>query len=119
MIAIEDQIESLLAKKVAAEFSTPEKPRFVAGAMGPGTKLPTLGHIDFDTLKDAYIEQAEALWDGGADLFIVETCQDVLQIKSALNAIEEVFTSTSSNYGKKRNLSALFIVQFLESFFFR
>lgn len=80
-----------LAKKVCEEFSTPEKPRFVGGSMGPGTKLPTLGHIDFDTLKNAYVEQAEALWDGGVDLFIVETCQDVLQIKSALNAIEEVF----------------------------
>ncbi|MDJ0618517.1 MAG: methionine synthase [Calothrix sp. MO_192.B10] len=80
-----------LAKKVVAEFSTPEKPRFVAGSMGPGTKLPTLGHIDFDTLKNAYVEQAEALFDGGVDLFLVETCQDVLQIKAALNAIEEVF----------------------------
>lgn len=80
-----------LAKKVCEEFSTPEKPRFVGGSMGPGTKLPTLGHIDFDSLKNAYVEQAEALWDGGVDLFIVETCQDVLQIKSALNAIEEVF----------------------------
>ncbi|ACK71630.1 methionine synthase [Gloeothece citriformis PCC 7424] len=80
-----------LAKRVAQEYSTPQKPRFVAGSMGPGTKLPTLGHIDFDTLKNAYIEQAEGLYDGGADLFIVETCQDVLQIKAALNAIEEVF----------------------------
>jgi len=59
--------------------------------MGPGTKLPTLGHIDFDTLKSAFTEQAEGLFDGGVDLFIVETCQDVLQIKAALNAIEEVF----------------------------
>ncbi len=82
---------ALLAKRVAAEFSTPEKPRFVAGSMGPGTKLPTLGHIDFDTMKAAYVEQAEALFDGGVDLFIVETCQDVLQIKAALNGIEEVF----------------------------
>lgn len=81
-----------IAKKVADEYSTSEKPRFVAGSMGPGTKLPTLGHTDFDTLKNAYIEQAEGLYDGGADLFIVETCQDVLQIKAALNGIEEVFT---------------------------
>jgi 5-methyltetrahydrofolate--homocysteine methyltransferase len=80
-----------LAKRVAAEFSTPEKPRFVAGSMGPTTKLPTLGHIDFDTMKDNFAQQAEALWDGGVDLFIVETCQDVLQIKAALNGIEEVF----------------------------
>ena len=80
-----------IAKGMAAEYSTPEKPRFVAGSMGPGTKLPTLGHIDFDTLRDAYREQAEGLFDGGADLLIVETCQDVLQIKAALNAIETVF----------------------------
>ena len=80
-----------LAKTVAAEYSTPEKPRFVAGSMGPGTKLPTLGHIDFDTLKNGFAEQAEGLFDGGVDLFIVETCQDVLQIKAALNGIEETF----------------------------
>ncbi|WYL96443.1 MAG: methionine synthase [Gloeotrichia echinulata IR180] len=80
-----------LAKGVAAEFSTPDKPRFVAGSIGPTTKLPTLGHIDFDTLKTAFAEQAEALWDGGVDIFLVETCQDVLQIKAALNGIEEVF----------------------------
>jgi 5-methyltetrahydrofolate--homocysteine methyltransferase len=79
-----------LAKSVTAEFSTPEKPRFVAGSMGPTTKLPTLGHIDFDTLRASFEEQAEGLFDGGVDLFIVETCQDVLQIKSALNAIENV-----------------------------
>lgn len=80
-----------LAKRCAEEYSTPEKPRFVAGSMGPGTKLPTLGHIDYDTMKDAFAQQADALWDGGVDLFIIETCQDVLQIKAALNAVEEVF----------------------------
>ena len=83
-----------LAKRVANEYSTPAKPRFVAGSMGPGTKLPTLGHIDFDTLKNAYIEQAKGLIDGGADLLLVETCQDVLQIKAALNAIQEAFEAT-------------------------
>ncbi|BBD58404.1 methionine synthase [Nostoc sp. HK-01] len=80
-----------LAKSVAAEFSTPEKPRFVAGSIGPTTKLPTLGHIDFDTMKASFAEQAEALIDGGVDLLLVETCQDVLQIKAALNGIEEAF----------------------------
>ncbi len=85
------KIAAELAKRVAAEFSTPEKPRFVAGSIGPTTKLPTLGHIDFDTMKATFAEQAEALWDGGVDLFLVETCQDVLQIKAALNGIEEVF----------------------------
>ncbi len=80
-----------LARKAADDYSTPEKPRFVAGSIGPGTKLPTLGHVDFDTLKNAYIEQVEGLYDGGVDLMLVETCQDVLQIKAALIAIEEVF----------------------------
>ena len=80
-----------LAKKLTAEYSTEEKPRFVAGSMGPGTKLPTLGHIDYDTLLTNYQEQAEALFDGGVDLFLVETCMDVLQIKAALNGIEAVF----------------------------
>ncbi|PPT09394.1 5-methyltetrahydrofolate--homocysteine methyltransferase [Geitlerinema sp. FC II] len=80
-----------LAKDITAEYSTPDKPRFAAGSMGPGTKLPSLGHIDFDTLHNAYTIQAEGLYDGGVDLFLVETCQDVLQIKAALNAIEDVF----------------------------
>ena len=80
-----------LAKSLAEEYSTPEKPRFVAGSMGPGTKLPTLGHIDYDTLLENYKEQAQGLYDGGVDLFLVETCMDVLQIKAALNGIEEVF----------------------------
>ncbi|MGB3193560.1 MAG: methionine synthase [Limnoraphis sp.] len=80
-----------LAKAVTAEYSTPEKPRFVAGSIGPGTKLPTLGHIDYDTLEAAFTEQAEGLFDGDVDLFIVETCQDVLQIKAALNGIENIF----------------------------
>jgi 5-methyltetrahydrofolate--homocysteine methyltransferase len=80
-----------LAKQCTDEFSTPEKPRFVAGSIGPGTKLPTLGHVGYDELKDAFVVQAEGLFDGGVDLFLVETCQDVLQIKAALNAIEEVF----------------------------
>ena len=85
-----------LAKSIASEYSTPEKPRFVAGSMGPGTKLPTLGHIEFDTLKNAYREQAQGLYDGGVDLLIIETCQDVLQIKAALNAVEEVFEEKGS-----------------------
>lgn len=79
-----------IAKGIAAEYSTPDKPRFVAGSMGPTTKLPTLGHINFDTMQASFAEQAEGLYDGGVDLFIVETCQDVLQIKAALNGIEEV-----------------------------
>ncbi|MGI0493381.1 methionine synthase [Alkalinema pantanalense CENA528] len=85
-----------LARRCADEFSTPEKPRFVAGSIGPGTKLPTLGHITYDELKASFTIQAEGLYDGGVDLFIVETCQDVLQIKAALNAIEAVFAKKGS-----------------------
>jgi 5-methyltetrahydrofolate--homocysteine methyltransferase len=80
-----------LARQCADEFSTPDQPRFVAGSIGPGTKLPSIGHISYDALYQTYIEQAEGLFDGGVDLFLVETCMDVLQIKSALNGIEDVF----------------------------
>ena len=80
-----------LAREMAAAYSTPDKPRFVAGSMGPTTKLPTLGHIDFDGMKAAFAEQAEGLLAGDVDLFIVETCQDVLQIKAALQGIEAAF----------------------------
>ncbi len=80
-----------LAKRVAADFATPDRPRWVAGSIGPGTKLPTLGHITFKELKTAYTEQVRGLLDGGADLLIVETCQDLLQTKSALAAIFSEF----------------------------
>ncbi len=80
-----------LARSVADRYSTPDRPRFVAGSMGPGTKLPTLGHIEFDVIQAAYVEQAKGLIDGGVDLLIVETCQDVLQIKAALGGIEVAF----------------------------
>ncbi|NJO85413.1 MAG: dihydropteroate synthase, partial [Synechococcaceae cyanobacterium RM1_1_27] len=80
-----------LARQVADQYSTPDKPRFVAGSMGPGTKLPTLGHIDFDTLQTAYQDQVRGLIDGGSDLILIETCQDVLQIKAALGAVQKVF----------------------------
>ncbi len=80
-----------LAKRVAADYSTKDKPRWVAGSMGPGRKLPTLGHISFADLKAAYAEQVRGLLDGGVDLLIVETCQDLLQTKAALAAIFEHF----------------------------
>jgi 5-methyltetrahydrofolate--homocysteine methyltransferase len=83
-----------LAKRVAADFSTPDRPRWVAGSMGPTTKLPTLGHISFLDMKASYYEQARGLLDGGADLLIVETCQDVLQTKAALAAIFEEFEAS-------------------------
>ena len=91
---------AVLAKQVAAAYSTEEKPRFVAGSMGPTTKLPSLGHVSYDEMKAAFAEQAQGLLAGDVDLFIVETCQDVLQIKAALAGIEEAFSST----GQRRPL---------------
>jgi 5-methyltetrahydrofolate--homocysteine methyltransferase len=80
-----------LAKRVASDYATKERPRWVAGSMGPGRKLPTLGHISYPELCDAYAVQVSGLLDGGVDLLIVETCQDVLQTKAALAAIFSVF----------------------------
>ena len=103
---LEDQAFALnkraaeLAREMADRYSSPEKPRFVAGSIGPTTKLPTLGHIDFDTMKSSFREQAEGLIAGDVDLLIVETCQDVLQIKAALIGIEEAFAAS----GERRPL---------------
>ena len=85
-----------LAKRVATDYATKDKPRWVAGSMGPGRKLPTLGHITFAELKAAYGVQVAGLLDGGADLLIVETCQDLLQTKAALAAIFAHFERTHS-----------------------
>ncbi len=76
-----------LARSVATEFSTPAHPRYVAGSMGPGTRLPSLGHISYHDLYLAYREQAAGLIDGQVDVLIVETVQDPLQAKAALNAV--------------------------------
>src|SRR5271168_4333757 len=76
-----------LAKEVAAQFSTRERPRFVAGSMGPTTKLPSLGHITFEQMHATYLEQALALIEGGVDILLVETCQDLLQAKIATIAV--------------------------------
>jgi len=80
-----------LARRLASDYSTYDKPRFVAGSIGPGTKLPTLGHITYPALKEAYRAQVSGLIDGGSDILIVETCQDLLQTKAALAAIFEHF----------------------------
>jgi 5-methyltetrahydrofolate--homocysteine methyltransferase len=73
-----------LAREVADEFSTSEQPRFVLGSVGPGTKLPTLGHAPYATLRDAYGEQCKGLLVGGVDAIIVETSQDLLQTKASI-----------------------------------
>jgi 5-methyltetrahydrofolate--homocysteine methyltransferase len=75
---------TVLARRCADEFATPEKPRFVLGSMGPGTKLPTLGHAPYAVLRDAYVENALGMLDGGVDAVLVETSQDLLQTKAAV-----------------------------------
>ena len=80
-----------LARQAADEFSTPAKPRFVAGSMGPTTKAITVtGGVTFSKLRDAYYVQAKGLIEGGADLLLVETCQDTRNIKSAILAIHQL-----------------------------
>ncbi len=74
------------ARAAARKHSTKDKPRFVAGSMGPGTKLITLGNTTWDSMLDAYRECARGLIDGGVDLLIIETCQDLLQVKCSINA---------------------------------
>jgi 5-methyltetrahydrofolate--homocysteine methyltransferase len=78
-----------LAREVADQFSTPDHPRFVAGSMGPTTKLPSLGHIGWDAMAESYEEQALALIEGGVDVMLIETCQDLLQAKIATVAVLE------------------------------
>ncbi|WP_435795938.1 methionine synthase [Micromonospora taraxaci] len=73
-----------IAREAADAASTPQRPRFVLGSIGPGTKLPTLGHADYATVRDAYQENAAGLIEGGADALIIETCQDLLQVKAAV-----------------------------------
>jgi 5-methyltetrahydrofolate--homocysteine methyltransferase len=73
-----------IAREVADRYSTSDRRRFVLGSIGPGTKLPSLGHVHFSKLRDAYFEQAAGLIEGGADVLLVETSQDLLQAKSAI-----------------------------------
>jgi 5-methyltetrahydrofolate--homocysteine methyltransferase len=78
-----------LVKQECQKFSTPEHPRFCLGSVGPGTKLPSLGHITYDEMYAGYTEFCLALIDGGVDIFLLETAQDPLQIKAALHACQE------------------------------
>ena len=73
-----------IAREAADAAATPDRPRWVLGSIGPGTKLPTLGHVGFAALRDAYQANAAGLLSGGADALIVETCQDLLQAKAAI-----------------------------------
>jgi 5-methyltetrahydrofolate--homocysteine methyltransferase len=97
---IEDRIYELafaggkIAREAADSFSTTEKPRFVLGSLGPGTKLPSLGHTTYENLKVAYYTAAKGLADSGCDALLVETSQDLLQVKAALNGCRQAIGET-------------------------
>ncbi|WP_258349182.1 methionine synthase [Saccharopolyspora gregorii] len=83
-----------LAREAADEYATKDKPRFVLGSMGPGTKLPTLGHAPYADLRDAYVENVLGMIDGGIDVVLVETSQDLLQTKAAIVAAKRAMEQT-------------------------
>ncbi len=96
---IPDRIEELaeagarIAREAVDAYSTPKKPRFVLGSMGPGTKLPSLLHAPYATLRDAYEKCARGLITGGADALLIETCQDLLQAKAAVVGSKRALTA--------------------------
>lgn len=88
-----------LARKVADEFSSEDQPRFVAGSIGPSGKLPSaddpdLSNVDFDDLKEIFQEQAVGLINGGVDLLLIETSQDILEVKAAIHGVLAAFAET-------------------------
>jgi 5-methyltetrahydrofolate--homocysteine methyltransferase len=82
-----NRVAAQVARAACVKVGTAKRPRFALGSMGPGTKLATLGHASYDTLKASYGEQARGLIEGGIDGFLIETCQDPLQIKAAVNGV--------------------------------
>jgi 5-methyltetrahydrofolate--homocysteine methyltransferase len=98
---IEDRIYELayaggkIAREAADAFSTNDKPRFVLGSLGPGTKLPSLGHTSYEKLKDAYYTASKGLVDSGSDALLIETTQDLLQAKAAVNGARLAVTESA------------------------
>src|SRR6185437_7008890 len=80
-----NKLSAELAREAVAEFAHDGRPRFVFGSLGPGTRLPSLGHIGYQPLEDALTRQCDGLVAGGVDAILIETCQDPLQIKAAVN----------------------------------
>ena len=100
---IEDRIYELafagaqIARQVADQYTTDEKPRWVLGSLGPGTKLPTLGHTTYELLKQAYETASTGLIEGGSDALLIETTQDLLQAKSAVNGARDAITKSKKD----------------------
>lgn len=97
---IEDRIYELafagglIAREAADSFSTSERPRFVLGSLGPGTKLPSLGHTTYQKLKEAYYTASKGLVDSGSDALLIETTQDLLQAKAAVNGARQAVSES-------------------------
>jgi 5-methyltetrahydrofolate--homocysteine methyltransferase len=83
-----------IARESADAWSTPDRPRWVIGSVGPGTKLPSLGHAPYATLRDGYQAQSEAMLEGGVDAILVETSQDLLQTKAAVVGAKRAMAAT-------------------------
>ncbi|MFK7961332.1 MAG: methionine synthase [Phycisphaerales bacterium] len=81
-----NRLAAEIARAACDSVATPDRPRFVIGSIGPGTKLITLGHVDWETLHASYLEQVRGLLEGGTDVLLLETSQDILQVKCAINA---------------------------------
>jgi 5-methyltetrahydrofolate--homocysteine methyltransferase len=86
-----------LAREVADGWSTPDRPRWVLGSVGPGTKLPSLGHVSFAALRDAYQSQVDGMLAGGVDAVLVETAQDLLQAKAAVIGARRAIAAAGAN----------------------
>ncbi|HVH77393.1 MAG TPA: methionine synthase [Stellaceae bacterium] len=86
-----------LAREAVAEFARDGRPRFVIGSVGPGTRLPSLGHIEYQPLEDALATQCAGLVAGGVDAILIETCQDPLQIKAAVNGAKRARTQANAD----------------------
>ena len=94
----QNRVAAQLARLEADAYSTPEKPRFVAGAIGPTTKaISVTGGVTFQELQDHFYVQAQGLLEGGVDYFLIETCQDTRNIKAALIAIETLFKNVGQS----------------------
>ena len=98
-VSLINETAARLARRLADEYSTPEHPRFVAGSMGPSGKLPSmndpeLSNITFDELAEIFSEQAEGLIRGGVDLLLIETSQDILEVKAIIDGIQRAFIRT-------------------------
>src|SRR5580704_11574660 len=86
-----NKVAAEIARRACDKFETPDRPRYVIGSIGPGTKLITLGNTNWDTMLDSYAEQIRGLMAGGADVLLIETQQDLLCIKCIIGAANLVF----------------------------